>query len=125
MHSLFHALRGIESAQNAAGGGSAQSDGTAPASQPNYADLSSALQTLLQNFGSSSGAPATNGNGNGLQAAFQNLVQALDASGSAASNTPPTLQSFLQALLQDLNNKSSGTSSASINPAGNVVATAA
>lgn len=125
MHSLFHALRGIESAQGSASSGSAQSDVAATGSQPKYGTFTSALQTLLQGLGASGTASATNGNESDLQAAFQNLVQALGATGSSGSSTSPTLQSFLQALLQDLNSKSGGTNGASPNPAGNIVATAA
>jgi hypothetical protein len=122
MHSLFHALRGIESAQGSADTTSAQGNGNASAAQPNYADLTSALQTLLQNVSSGANAPATNGNGSDLQTAFQNLVRAFGTSGSNAS---PTLPSFLQTLLQDLGNKSGSTNSAALNPSGNVVTTAA
>jgi hypothetical protein len=125
MHSLFHALRGSESAQGSEHNSASQSEGNASASQPNYGDLTSALQTLLQNLTSAADAPAANGSESDLQTAFQNLVQALGTSGSSGSSTPPTLQGFVQTLLQDLSNKGGNLNSASLNPAGNVVATAA
>jgi hypothetical protein len=125
MHSLFHALRGTESAQATAGDSSAQGDGSASASPPDYTDVTSALQTLLQNVGSDSSGSSTQGNTGDLQTAFQNLVQALDAGGSTSSSAQPTLQSFLQALLQNLNGQSGSSDTASLNPTGNVVTTAA
>jgi hypothetical protein len=125
MHSLFHALRASEPAQGSAGNGIAQGNGNASASQPNYGDLVSALQALLQNVGSSASALAIDGSGSDLQTAFQNMVQALGATDSSASSTPPTLQRFLQTLLQDLSNRGGSANGASLSPAGTVVATTA
>ena len=99
MHSLFQALN--------------------PGGAPGYTNLTSQLQGFVQNLGSksSSAVSATSD----LNAAFQNLTQALGANvdTAASGSSQASLQSFMQDLLQNLQN----AGSPSLSGLGNAVKT--
>ena len=124
MHDLFTALK--DSQGSAAGGGTTSSDTTATAKVQSYSsNLTSGLQSLLQQVGSSTSASGTDANSR-LQGDFQKLVadlqgQAGSTSISDATLATPTLQTFLQNLLDKLQSQSSASALA----VGGVIRTAA
>ena len=94
LQTLFQALAGEP-------GGGQSSNGSASSGHHHHGGLVAKLQALLQDVGGNSSSSDTNqGNTSDLSSAFQNLVSALGGSASGAG--APTLQSFLQNLIQDL-----------------------
>jgi hypothetical protein len=134
MHSLFQAL-GASGANNAppqspaSGDGAGDNDGSAAVSSRTgkaYGDLQARLQNLVQSLSSSttsstaSSATSTSAVPAELQTAFENLSKALQAGANTGSSKMPDLQSFLQALQQNLQNAGS-----QLDSSGNLVNTQA
>lgn len=107
MHDLFAALR---QGQSSAGAAADRDHDRSPSSAVNagYANFSSGLQGLVQQL--ASGSTSTNGPLSALQTDFATLLTEVqkqsggnsNAAGSATTSQSPTLQSFLQNLLNNL-----------------------
>lgn len=80
-----------------------------PGGAPGYTNLVTQLQSFVQNLGSKSNSAASAASATSdLNAAFRTLTQALGANAdTVASSSQPSLQSFLQDLLQNLQNAGS------------------
>jgi hypothetical protein len=125
MHSLFQALNQSGAAQNTnqsqSGGGDSDGDNDASKAGSTGAvhhrhhggaqQFAADAQQLLQSL--ASGNTAGNSATSSLDASFQNLLQAVGNS-SAGGSTPPTLQSFVQSLVNDLGGSAP-------QPSGNIV----
>lgn len=70
------------------------------------------LQSLLQQVSNGSAATATPGPLADLNTAFQNLFSALHPADSEGTATPPTLQDFLQKLVQNIRGSGADTGAA-------------
>lgn len=126
LQSLFQAL-GSESG-GAQGASAATGTGTNTSGAPpvqgehhhHHGGLVAKLQTLLQDVSGGSSSPGTSGSSSGsgagqsgtsdLNGAFQNLVGAFG--GSSSGSGAPTLQEFLQNLIQDLQHRGGGSTAA-------------
>ncbi len=104
LHNLFSSLSQVS-------GNTADQDGAVSnVGSRHGSHIASSLQSLLHQLSSTTGSSSASANSSGgslshLDSSFQNLIASINsAQGQAASASQPTLQTFLQNLMQDVGN---------------------
>ena len=106
-------LQNLFSSLSQASGNAADQDGSqavSGAGRGHGSHIAASLQSLLQQLSSTTGSSSASANSSGgslshLDSSFQNLIASINsAQGQAASASQPTLQTFLQNLMQDVGN---------------------
>lgn len=126
MHALFGAMQSVGGSEasgaaesNPVSGVNTPADGTndsggsarAGSVASGYRSPSTTLQSVIRALGSGQGSSSSTAVAD-LQNAFQNLLTAMNGNAQKANGSSPTLQSFLQNLVPDLNNQQSLRSAA-------------